>query len=353
MKHDQHRCLLLLFGITALATACPQASDRVNVSRAREDALKRGFPIDFATTTKHVFHVLRESSYSSSDVAPSLPTVAVPRADGVILILENNSGRVFVDSRAIVSELQLQDRLVFPGMLRPGLSEFHVSDNDGLKTFDYLGRRQTLLRLFLAIHDFVLTPAQDVVINPIMRKTDAPILVVVRPPSGSIRTSWGEALHLGTSQFRTAHLTSCADHVVAGLAHVPSVFVFSSDLGSHVAVDVPFPNKAGLMSLSEDEALARPAPGVVTYPTFISGLACAGDSFFVLLDLPRLFILEYEMSGMLVGAYYSESERPNRHYRGLGVHEISAGTMFVTIAVDGGRVRSVVEAVATKTNPAG
>lgn len=127
----------MLLALLLIAAACAHgssATEWTNESRVREDALTSQFDVGFAGVPAHLLKRTVETSFPLGD-GPRRPSAAAPVHNGPALIIENNSGRVFLDGGGEVRKLALDDRLVFPSALRVADGRFHVSDNEGLKSF--------------------------------------------------------------------------------------------------------------------------------------------------------------------------------------------------------------------------
>lgn len=340
-------CALALASLSLAACNRNTPTAWRNESRAREDRLKAEFDAGFAHGPRQLLLAVVETAFPRGENAPRSPTAAAPGPLGGALILDNNSGRVFSSLGVALREVPLEQRLTFPSMIRADGSAFYVSDNEGLRTFDHSGKPTHHLRPFLAIHDFVLVESGAIAVNPRMRTDDAPIVALLEPPSGAITARWGRnGAGLIEQAKRSAHLASCGARIIAGLAHEPTIHVFTSDLRPEAVVDVPFPRKDALMALSADDDLTRPAAGVTALPTFIGGVACVDNTLFVLLDLPRLHVLEYDLPNTLRAVHHADMERPNRHFRRLNAAAGPFGSVrLITIAEDPDGTRSVVEAL--------
>lgn len=342
--------LLLHFVLWAGACAPAESgADWTNESRVQEDLHKSEFDMDFADVPGRLLSAVVESSYPGSTEGPRRPSDAVPIGAGVAVILENNSGRLFIKEGRRVRELPLNHRLVFPAAVRADDVGFQVSDNEGLASFDYSGERRSLLRPFLSIRDFIFLSSLEVVVNPIIREGDSPIVALINARDGTIQRTWGERRPMLVPGVKPAHLASCGDRIFVGLEQEPVVVVLNRELNVEAEIKLPFPQKTELIELARDERMVNPAPGVVTAPTFVAGVACTdASSFFILLDLPWLAILEYGSDNRLVAVHYADRMRSQRHYRGLNAVRDSDQIRFMTIAEDGPGPRAVVQATVVR-----
>ena len=227
-------------------------------------------------------------------------------------------------------------KLAYPLAIRRDRDLVHIWDNDGVATLDAAGALSRRHRTFFGAHDFLVV--QDgFVINPNDRRVGSPLLVGLDPGMNFL-ASWGEKASgaLGHARAR-ALLASLGTQVVAGFVHQPVVRVF----GRHSTADVSFsfPGLEELAELERDMDLVSPSRGVVRLPTYIAGVCALGGRVYVLLDLPRVHILQIGSSGRVEATYVGRSIRDGRHYSRLVGVETHESLRLYSLAFEPDRTR--------------
>lgn len=104
--------------------------------------------------------------------------------------------------------------------------------------------------------------------------------------------------------------------IFAALKHRPALQVFDRREGTLVnEVKIDHKIFEGLAS-----ELAGTEAGKTSLPTYVAGVSAVGESVFVLLHLPRLEIVEFDLRGRERASYYSDDLPTIANYFGFDAH---------------------------------
>lgn len=155
--------------------------------------------------------------------------------------------------------------------------------------------------------------------------------------SGAARSA---AFSVGPEAERIA---ACGSHLVAASVHQRRVVVMAESFAEVARFVLPFPEEDALTQLERRTDLVNPSPGVARLPTYIGGVACAGEHIFVLLDLPQACVYQVDLQGVIVGVYGGGTRVLGRHYWRLSVVLREGEVWLYTIATDADGSRGVAE----------
>lgn len=273
-------------------------------------------------------------TYLGIQVAPQRVLVT---SDGLLVI---DSGRSLLlrvtdlgEDTQRIAPVESSIRVHHPVALKRAGEKLLLLDRNGLSVLDQRLHRIAGVRVFYAIHDFLPESTGHILLNTFEpRGTRASLLRVNgnMQPTAAVAMPPGDLGRSGGVR-ELAYLANCGETTAVAYAHRPQVDLMNVHSGTSRRLDIPFPAASELSALGAEAALSVPSPGVAWQPTFIAGVVCSRSSIFVLLDLPRLRLLEYTLDGVLKQVHSAAHSASWLRYTTLELGE-SSGALY-TIAI--------------------
>ena len=204
-------------------------------------------------------------------------------------------------------------KLEFPNAIKWTDSRIFVADNDGIKVFSADGQLERLIRTYFTIFSFVLTPRSTILINAIIRKTDAEDPLIIELDSNGKRLRGFGLRHndAGKNGLEDrAFLAVDNGLLFAAFKYRQSVEVYDIDSGRLVrTINI----KHAVLNQLPDLLLKRSSatdPSKTSNPRYIAGVQAVGDRVFVCLHLPQPEILVFDREGQPLSDFRVSTESP-------------------------------------------
>jgi hypothetical protein len=148
---------------------------------------------------------------------------------------------------------------------------------------------------------------------------------------GKFGTRLGSSDHFGLDD--RAFLCSAGQYVFAAFMYRPVVQSFALNGAPTGEFQLTNPGFDKLAQLLGDERFTHPGPGTVRLPRYVAGATTVGNRLLVLLDLPRLEVVEFDFQGREMARYRASNPSfPNLRYRGFDAQLLGNAYRFYTIA---------------------
>lgn len=263
--------------------------------------------------------------------------------DGNILIADNN-GHAITSLSPKARETRVlptstgDHALRFPAAVRKAQQKIYVIDDEGIKVFKENGEFEKLLRNYFSMWDFVVAPNGSIYANTAFKApTDSDGLIVKLDTNGERVSSFGRRLnHLQYKGMDDRVYLYCSWPLLfAAFRHQPRVAVY--DLTKEQLVrefSVQHPAFSRLDALTKDTSFTNPSAAKTALPRYIAGLTMMNDRVFVLLHLPHVEIVEFDLLGNEKNRFRSSEIKSVQDYFGLAVHE-EGGVRKFDVGVSG------------------
>jgi len=272
--------------------------------------------------------------------------------DGGIYVSDNNGHSIFYsppDGSTAVPLRQQEGvgRLSFPNTIYLRKGQIFVTDNDGLKIYGQDGSFRQLIRTYYGVFSFVVSDDDRIYANAYLNAPkDSDPLIVEMDGKGRKLRGLGRRLNLpgynGAADH--AYLATTGNLLFAALKHRPALQMFDRRGGTlinEVKIDhAIFERLPGELSGTD--------AGKTALPRYIAGVSLADDSVFVLLHLPRLEIVEFNLQGGERARYYCDDLPTIANYFGFAARSGADGYVFTVGVQDPRWLPSIVEVRSTK-----
>jgi len=252
---------------------------------------------------------------------------------GDVFIADNNGHTIqYVPSGSSSSEpFVTSTPLHFPMVIRQTSEQVVVSDDDGLKLFDKKGTLQKLLRTYYGIFNF--TVANDSIYANVSYRSpkDNQPLITKLNFEGERVDAFGNRSN--NSDLKglddQAYLANAGELLFVAFRHRPLVQVYNPKQRKLVReFEVKHEVFEKLKPLAEDKAFTNPSPSRTALPRYIAGIAAVENSFFVLLHLPQVEIVEFDFEGNEKNRFRSSKVTRVLDYFGFDVRRVNGENLF-------------------------
>lgn len=220
----------------------------------------------------------------------------------------------------------------FPTTIREWQGKIFVSDEDGIKIFNQEGQLQNLLRSFYGIFNFSVADDGAIYAN-VSYKTpkDSDPLIVKLNNQGEKTSGFGARQnHLQYKGLDDNAYLFCAQQLLfVAFQHRPLIQIY--DLKREQLVRefaVKHPAFGSLDELAKDKTFTNPSPSKTALPRYIAGVAATSDRVFVLLHLPHVEIIEFDLEGHEKNRFRSAEVSRVLNYFGFDAREVSGNYVF-------------------------
>lgn len=322
-------CMPLVLGLVS----CDRPVKALDTTAMQVERIKINAPLPSEMGGYAPLRTTREIELASADHGIHTPVSVQWSQVGSVLVLDNAKGAVYRIAGALAGRfvsLSLDLRLDIPSSMREINGTVLVADEFGMAEIGG-ARGKYLIRPFFHINDFDLRPDGSFVVSPVLPPklssddgggivdldrrgvVSARRPLPMRAPPGILR--------------RTAQIRTCGGTTAAAMEYWPYLFLFGPDSTRSIAL--PFPGREQLLGLIGTE---KRSSAVSYSPRFVVDVACAGDSVFVLLDLPTLTVLQYGLDGRLQRCFRDEERGKHLTYWSFDVRSSKARLDFVSAA---------------------
>lgn len=187
----------------------------------------------------------------------------------------------------------------FPTRVLPAGDEWVVLDGEGFKWVGRDGRLQRTARPFLTVHDFALDISGNIYVNPIYNRIspDKPLIIQLDAEGAELRRFGNR---IPQSRYRgeedRVFLAVSRERLFAAYKCLPRVDVYDLKSGGkvqQVAVRHPMLDRL----LEAYASIPNDNPREVWAPRLIAGVRLVEDRLLVLLQLPWLEVVEFDLEG--------------------------------------------------------
>lgn len=223
-----------------------------------------------------------------------------------ITLIESSPRRMAVISRALGRTPLALQPLSSPSSVAEAFGRRYIVDEEGIKIFEkslFVGK----IPLFTSVQDLAPLDRERVLINPRTSSAKQPMALVVNN-KGQRLASWSPSASPDQQDksgglWNAAHVAVCSERIAIAPIHRSVVYLMDSDLRQRGEAQLPFPKRQELEKLADRSDLTHPTRNSWWLPYFSAGVACSENSFFVLLDLPRLSVAEFRFDGSYVATH--------------------------------------------------
>lgn len=284
------------------------------------------------------------------------PASLVSNGEGGVFISDNNGHNIFycppdASVAAPLPEQEGMGKLHFPNTIYLRKGEIFVTDNDGIKIYGQEGSFQRLIRTYYGLFNFVVSDDNRIYANVYLKEPrDSDPLIVEMDGEGRKLRGFGRRLNLPgyNSAADHAYLVTSGNHLLAAFKHRPILQVFDRQAGTLIN-EVKIDHKIF-------DGLARESAGTdagrKSLPRYVAGMSVVGNSVFVLLHLPRVEIVEFDLQGKERARYHCDELPTITNYFGFDAHSKDDGYVFTIGIMDSRWLPSLVEVRSAKpANP--
>lgn len=304
MRHK----LISTLSLCSILTIGGCASNRVP---GGESKLLAGFPEMLAKQTLQsessvklpVLSVIR-STGRANRTEFVLPTGLGYSPTGDLFISDNNGQTIHQwstnsDQATVFLSKKAVGLLEFPNAIQHDNDRVFVADNAGIKVFSAKGELENLIRTYLTVFSFVITPKGTILLNPIIRGATAedPLIVELDAQGKRIR-GFGLRHAANNNMFEDRGFLALGENkLFVGFKYRRTVEVYDIESGSLInTINIEHPVLNRMSSVD-----VRPSGSGVeenlTQPRYVAGIKLVHDKLFVCLHLPQPEILEFSHDG--------------------------------------------------------
>lgn len=268
------------------------------------------------------------------------PVSLAARSEGGVYISDNNAHRINYyppNSDEIVSlPAQIgKGQLEWPNTIRLMKDSILVSDNEGIKVFKLDGSFQRLLRIYYQASSFAVDASGNIYGNPhFATQKSSNTLIVKLNSEGTLVKGFGTRIglsdHFGLDD--KAFLCCAGKFLFVVFMHRPEVQMFDTQGTFIREFHLDHSSFDQLARLLVDERFVHPGSGKVRLPQYVAGASVVGDRLLILLDLPKVQIVEFDFEGQELARYSCDYQPfPSVRYRGFDALLIGNTYHFWTI----------------------
>lgn len=196
-----------------------------------------------------------------------------------------------------------------PSWATPVDGTLYVLDLTGFNVFSAAGEWIGKFKDFVAAHSITLCRDDGMYVNPIFLyppRGRAYPLVMQFDLSGRLLRSFGRAESNGIGAIDNRALLACDRHrLVAAFTYRSKIHVYALDGRKIRDIDVRYRPIRELERYNIGHQSTLQSSGIVHRVTLVAGVSMFEERIFVLLDLPRIEILEFDLQGRQVKHYHA------------------------------------------------
>lgn len=216
----------------------------------------------------------------------------------------------------------------FPNTIQEWQDQILVSDNDGVKIYDQEGSFKRLLRTYYGINHFIVSDDGNIYANTLHNnpKPSDPLIVELSRDGTKIK-GFGERLNRSPNNdaINKAYLATSGGLLIAALKHRPIVQIYNRG-GGKILREI----KLNHPIFSELERQL----GGTSLPKYTAGVSISGEKIFVLLDLPRPEVVEFDLQGQEKSRYLVSGTPTIIDYFGFDAREVESQPVFAIGIID-------------------